>query len=308
MDLFTWVPRGARLGSQPPSVAPERVDAYWEEFTVLAKPFAGTTESLEYLDWRAAQYPLFAELMELYGTHDDEVILDYGCGPGNDVVGFVAHTYARKVIGIDVSAKALELARRRLALHDAEGSRFELIKSTDAATTIPLADASVDFVNSGGVLHHTSHPQELLCELYRVLRPGGRAIIMVYNRDSLWYHLHAAYIKQVVEGAWTDMSADDAFQRTTDSEECPLARAYHPEAWSAMCRRAAFDPVEFVGGYLSLHELEIWTTYGKQAMADRRLGREHRKFLRALTVDAGGLPLYRGKHAGIGGVYKLRKA
>ncbi len=49
----------------------------------------------------------------------------YGCGPGNDLVGFLLWGHARQVIGIDISRKALELARRRLALHRIDGSQGE---------------------------------------------------------------------------------------------------------------------------------------------------------------------------------------
>src|SRR6267143_6200541 len=104
------------------------VDRYWGEFTVFAKPFRSTEESLANLEWRFGQYPLFREFMRLYGNHEDEVVLDYGCGPGNDVIGFLVHTRARKVIGIDVSSKALSLAARRIALHDIDPLRVDLIQ------------------------------------------------------------------------------------------------------------------------------------------------------------------------------------
>ena len=53
----------------------------------------------------------------MWGEHDGEVILDYGCGPGNDLVGYALYTGARRIVGVDVSPRALELARDRLALH-----------------------------------------------------------------------------------------------------------------------------------------------------------------------------------------------
>ena len=44
-------------------------------------------------------YPLFREFAHPWGDHDGEVVLDYGCGPGNDVTGFLLHTKAKRVIG-----------------------------------------------------------------------------------------------------------------------------------------------------------------------------------------------------------------
>src|SRR5262245_51935468 len=90
------------------------VDDYWTVHTVNSIPFRTATQSLEYLDWRFRDYPLFREMMGLYRPHDDAVVLDYGCGPGNDLVGYLVHSNAKKVIGIDVSMTALRLASHRL--------------------------------------------------------------------------------------------------------------------------------------------------------------------------------------------------
>lgn len=282
------------------------VDSYWSEHTVNSRPFRTARESEEYLVWRTSVYPKLKELMQLYGEHDDEVILDYGCGPGNDVTGFAIHTNARKVIGIDVSPKALALANHRLALHGVDPDRIELIQSSDSQTKVPLEDSSVDYINCAGVLHHTSDPLALLKEFHRILKPGSRACIMVYNRDSLWYHLFTAYERMIVQGAFKGLSVEEAFGRNTDGENCPIARCYSADEFIASCREAGFD-CEYAGGYLSDTELSSYKKYGKKALADKRLNDEHKEFIAALTFDAEGLPRFRHHYAGIGGVYWLRK-
>jgi SAM-dependent methyltransferase len=103
------------------------VEDYWEDHTVNSTPFATRRGSTRYLEWRFDEYPLFREFAGLWGEHHGEVVLDYGCGPGNDVVGFLLHTNAKQVIGMDVSRKALELARRRVALHKIPRERVRLI-------------------------------------------------------------------------------------------------------------------------------------------------------------------------------------
>jgi len=244
--------------------------------------------------------------MELYGKHDDEIILDYGCGPGDDVVGFLLYTNAKRVIGIDVSEKALRLARQRLELHKIDPERVELIRSWDSMVTTPLDDNAVDYIQCGGVLHHTSDPVAILREFYRVLRPGRWACVMAYNRNSLWFHLYTAYIKVVVENAFPGLDIEDAFAKNTDGEDCPIARAYLPQAFMDLSDSVGFKS-EFVGGYLSLHELRCLQEYGLSALGDPRLAEEHKEFLRNLTADENGYPTYKGKHAGIGGVYRLYK-
>jgi ubiquinone/menaquinone biosynthesis C-methylase UbiE len=283
------------------------VDAYWNEHTVNSTPFQSAEESLRYLEWRFEEYPLFREFMGLYGRHDGEVVLDYGCGPGNDLVGFLVHTAARKVIGLDVSAKALALARQRLALHAPDPARVELIQVTDASPAVPLPADCADYVYCEGVLQHTSNPAAILAEFHRILRPGGRACVMVYNRDSLWLHLYTAYVKQILEGAFAGLPIEEAFARNTDGQACPIARCYAGEEFAALCRGAGFA-AEFVGGYLSRWELTCLGRFGRQALEDDRLPAEHRAFLRELTHDPTGYPVYRGKHAGVGGVYRLAKA
>ena len=62
-----------------------------------------------------------------------------------------------------------------------------------------------------------------------------------------------------------------------------------------------------VGGYLSRRELEALKASWARATADDRLAPEHRAFLRELTFDFNGFPQYRGRHAGIGGTYRLRR-
>lgn len=280
------------------------VEAYWERHTVTSTAFRSAGESMRYLARRSEQYPLFEHLMELDADHSDDVVLDYGCGPGNDLVGFAVRGKARRVIGLDVSMRSLLLARGRLALHGLDSSHVELMQVSDSAPGIALATGSVDYLYCEGVLHHTTHPAEILSELKRVLRGGGRGHLMVYNRNSLWFHLYTAYRRQVVDGDFAGLSVDDAFQRSTDGEECPIARAYRPEDFAALCRDAGFR-VEFLGGYFASLELDLFRTMLEPAMADSRLAGEQREFLGKLTVGADGYPRYEGLYAGVGGVYRV---
>src|SRR5437016_1773300 len=61
------------------------VDRYWTAHTVNSTPFLTPKQSLRYLEGRFAEYPLFREFSGLYGAHVGEVVVDYGCGPGNDL-------------------------------------------------------------------------------------------------------------------------------------------------------------------------------------------------------------------------------
>jgi SAM-dependent methyltransferase len=244
--------------------------------------------------------------MELNADHSPDIVLDYGCGPGNDLVGFAVRGKARRVIGMDVSMRALLLARSRLALHGLDSSRVELIQVSDGEPRLPLAAGEIDYLYCEGVLHHTTHPDAILSELMRVLRAGGRGHIMVYNRHSLWFHLYTAYVRQIVDGAFPGLSADDAFQRNTDGEDCPIARAYRPEEFATLCRSAGLR-VSYLGGYFARQELALFKKTLPVALADPRLPAEQLEFMSKLIVDADGYPRYEGNYAGIGGVFSVAK-
>lgn len=242
--------------------------------------------------------------MGLWGDHEGETILDYGCGPGNDLVGFAVHARPARVIGVDVSPKALDLAARRLALHDLEPGLVELVQASDSSTELPLPDHNVDYVHCAGVLQHTSDPVAIMREFRRVLAPVGRACIMVYNRESVWLHLYTAYVRMIREGAFAGLSLEEAFARNTDGAACPIARCYRAEEFGEIAREAGFA-AKFRGGYLARDELEWLARYKDEAIASPRLAEEHKSFLRELERDDEGLPMFRGLHAGVGGVYDL---
>jgi ubiquinone/menaquinone biosynthesis C-methylase UbiE len=287
------------------SVQSTSVDAYWTGHTVNSTPFRSPRASERYLEWRFGEYPLFRQFMGLSERHDGQVVLDHGCGPANDLTGLLLYSGAARVIGVDASLTALRLARSRLALHQIAPGRCELVHCPDGAGSVPLGDASVDYIHSVGVLHHTSEPQRLLHEFARVLRPGGTGRIMVYNRDSVWFHLYTAYERMILEGAFPGIaSVEDAFRRNTDGPLCPISRCYRAEEFTEMCHAAGLR-AEWLGGYLSQRELQSLRDSWVAALVDGRLDAEHRGFLRSLTFDFNGYPMYRDRHAGIGNVFRF---
>jgi ubiquinone/menaquinone biosynthesis C-methylase UbiE len=282
------------------------VDEYWNDHTVTALPFKTADESARYLSWLYAEYPLSGELLGIWGSRDQQIVLDYGCGPGNGVVGFSLFTRAAKIIGMDISLKALRLTQSRLGLHSIDENRVSLIWISDSNATIPLENESVDFINCQGVLHHTSDPQAILKEFYRIGKPGSTCTIMVYNAESLYLHLYTAYEKMIVENAFPGLDLLEAFRKNTDGENCPISRWYAPSEFLEICRGAGFDAV-YEGGYFSRSELRALNRHRENCLSDERFADEHKDFMKNLTFDLRGYPQYKGKYAGIGGVYKLRR-
>src|SRR5215831_6346726 len=107
-------------------------------------------------------------------------LLEIGCGMGTDLLQFARG--GARVTGIDLTPRSIELSRRHLSLYG-EAGEF----SVADCESLPFADESFDVAYSNGVLHHTPDTAGAVREIYRVLRPGGQARVMLYHRDSLYY-------------------------------------------------------------------------------------------------------------------------
>lgn len=274
---------------------------YWTRHNVtLHRRFSTAEESLSYLAWRNDQYFGYSEKMPVTGQ-DDKVVLDYGCGPGHDLVGFGAYSRPARLIGCDVSSSSLNEARERLALH---GFACDLVLLDSAVSRIPLDDASVDYISCSGVIHHCVDPVAVLAEFRRVLRPDGAMRVMVYNYDSLWLHYYVAFVKVVEEQKYAGVDIREAFSRTTDGEDCPIARVYRPAEFIELATRVGLK-CEFSGAAVSAFEASIFNSRFR-AIMDHRLRQESRRFLSELEMDKRGLPVFRNHYAGVDGCYLLR--
>lgn len=105
------------------------------------------------------------------------VAADLGCGTGEVLQRMLEK--AREIIGVDGSARMLELAKRRFT---GESSRVSL--RIGDLEHLPLRDAEVDFVSVNMVLHHLSEPEAALKEARRVLRPHGRLMLADFDQHT----------------------------------------------------------------------------------------------------------------------------
>lgn len=278
--------------------------AYWTGHNVtLHRTFASAADSLAYFKWRNDQYFNYLELMPVTGF-DSKAVLDFGCGPGHDLVGFSAMSQPNRLVGADVSSTSLAEARARLAIH---GKNVELLQLDPRSSEIPLASGSIDHIHSSGVLHHTPDPLALLKELRRVLRPDGTMNVMIYNYDSVWLHLYVAYVKQILEGLYVGEDIRAAFRHTTDGVDCPISNVYRPDEWIALCNAAGFKG-GFSGAAVSLWECSLLGRYRFDACMREELPAESREFLLGLTLDSQGYPVHRGNYAGVDGCFRLSLA
>jgi len=177
-------------------------------------------------------------------------VLEIGCGLGTDGAQFAKA--GADYTGVDLTNAAIELARKRFQLFGLTG-KFQVAD----AENLDFPDESFDVVYSHGVLHHTPDIDAAVQEIHRVLKPGGRAIVMLYHRGSYNYRIGIRVLRRagagllktdtgiklinVLTGEPTEAlqeraammratngetSADQLLNESTDGAGNPLARVY----------------------------------------------------------------------------------
>jgi ubiquinone/menaquinone biosynthesis C-methylase UbiE len=100
-------------------------------------------------------------------------ILDVGCGTGS-LLADLARSGATSLAGVDLAPNILEVAHEKLA---AIGAKADL-HTADVEEPLPWASGSFDTATLTGTLHHFYRPGDALSAIHRVLRPGGRLLLI----------------------------------------------------------------------------------------------------------------------------------
>jgi SAM-dependent methyltransferase len=159
----------------------DEVREFWDR-SACGEVYADGTSLIERLEAQArARYELEPYLPEFARFRDGAGldVLEVGVGMGADHLEWAKQS-PRTLTGIDLTPRAVELTRQRLAAH---GLRSDV--RVGDAERLPFADESFDLVYSWGVLHHSPDTARAVDEVWRVLRPGGRARVMIYHRWSI---------------------------------------------------------------------------------------------------------------------------
>jgi ubiquinone/menaquinone biosynthesis C-methylase UbiE len=114
----------------------------------------------------------------------DQRILDIGCGTGVFAARVLERFPATRVWGVDLSDGMLRNCQARCRA--AEG-RFHLVQGN--CERLPFADDAFDVVTCMHSFHHFPRQDKAAAEMHRVLRPGGRLLIIDGDCDHLWGHL-----------------------------------------------------------------------------------------------------------------------
>ncbi len=245
------------------------VRRYWEEQPCgTGQPVTGdaTIHSREWYqrieDHRYRLEPFIHAIAQFTRYHGKR-LLEIGVGAGTDHLQWARA--GAECFGVDLTDAAIEITRQHLALYGL-GSTLQRVD----AETLPFEDASFDVVYSWGVIHHSSHPETIVSEVRRVLRPGGVFIGMVYARhspavlkvwirhallrgrpwrsfaDVIWHHVESigtkAYTPAEARALFSRFGHIELLRRITpyDTKGFPLVISqFFPDSWGwNLCFRA----------------------------------------------------------------------
>jgi ubiquinone/menaquinone biosynthesis C-methylase UbiE len=181
------------IGSNVHTFTPEEIAAFWEsnpcgsdfvEFKGFEQYF------IDYDSFRYAQLPYILDMLDRMDLQR-KMVLEIGPGQGSD---------ARQIIergaiytGVDLTEESIRRVRTRFELSNIEYRELRV----ENAEHLTSPDDSFDLVYSEGVLHHSPRIESIVAQIYRCLKPGGQAVIMLYHKDSLNYHFSIRLIRRL---------------------------------------------------------------------------------------------------------------
>ena len=157
-------------------------EEFWDELcgTSLAK-YLGITDRSEaslrrFDDFYLTYYPYLLRHVPV-SEMSGENVLEIGLGYGtlSQQIAAAGANYN----GLDIAKGPVDMVNERIRILGARGRAVQ-----GSMLTCPFPDGSMDRVVSIGCFHHTGNTQRCIDETFRVLKPGGYAHIMVYNRFS----------------------------------------------------------------------------------------------------------------------------
>ncbi|HLK88159.1 MAG TPA: methyltransferase domain-containing protein [Candidatus Binataceae bacterium] len=179
---------------------------------------------------------LLDDMVEISGVRPDWRVLDVACGPGFVALAFAAR--CRRVDGIDATDRLLARARdeaRRRAIANVAFMQGNVERMPFRAERFDLATCRFAF-------HHFAHPREVLAEMTRVLKPGGRMVIVDQTTSE-------------------DPAKSDYHNRVERLCDPSHARAIPVSEWDRMIADAGLE-VAHCGRLRTSYDIESWMAHG----------------------------------------------
>lgn len=151
-------------------------------------------------------------------------VLEIGTGNGSHAQLIAPD--AKSYTGIDITSYASENTQRRLNLFGLKGKVYQM-----DAEEMTFPDASFDFIWTWGVIHHSANTESIIKQIHRVLKPNGRAVVMVYYRSWWSYYFFGLIIGIFKKEFFKGKNVHQIIQSSTDGA---IARYYTFSSWKKM--------------------------------------------------------------------------
>jgi ubiquinone/menaquinone biosynthesis C-methylase UbiE len=176
----------------------------------------------KYMPWSEAPFDALIPFSSL-GNQD---VLEIGVGQGTHAQ--IIAPRCKSFTGIDLTEYASSMTASRFTLFDIPGRIVQM-----DAESMMFPDNSFDFIWSWGVIHHSANTHKILEEMHRVLRPDGRATVMVYHR-SWWHFYFGGLVRGIFRGQFRGKRGlHQVAQCATDGA---IARFYTSTEWQQTTR------------------------------------------------------------------------
>lgn len=176
-----------------------------------------------YLPWKKVPFDALID----FGALRNKDVLEIGVGLGS--VASLLAQYARTFTGIDITDYAVKGTQERMRILGLEARVLQM-----DAENLEFADNTFDFIWAWGVVHHASDTCNVFQQMRRVLKPQGRALLMVYRR-GFWNYYVIGILQAIFRGGFFRMGPlHKIMQNATDGA---LARFYSLSEWKALASR-----------------------------------------------------------------------
>ena len=261
--------------------------------------FQNIDSSLNFLYERNKKYNFIKKYFKL-NSFTGKIILDYGCGPGHDILNIALNSKFKKIYACDISHKIIKIAQSRCRLHKIKTS-FHLLEKDK---NIPFNNNYFDIINCNGVLQHIENDEKTLTQFKKILKKNGAIQIMIYNKNSIWFHLHAGFELPNKFLYFKYKEQKDIFRMSTDGFSCPISRCYTFDNFTKILDKCGL----YVERYLcDITQFEIQRLpLIKKAVESNLISEESRIFLKNLKFNKSGIPFFEDKIAGLNSFYNIR--
>ncbi|MCD6248852.1 MAG: bifunctional demethylmenaquinone methyltransferase/2-methoxy-6-polyprenyl-1,4-benzoquinol methylase UbiE [candidate division Zixibacteria bacterium] len=225
---------GGTPGNPQPPTAPSRHDVH-KMFDRIASRY----DLLNHLLSANIDKHWRQRVAQLLPDGDNLSVLDLACGTGDQLITLHETGRVGQGIGIDLAEKMLDVGRKKI-------SRLKLNSSlslqTGDAGKIPFGNDLYDTVTISFGIRNMTDVNQTLCEMYRVLKPGGRALILEFSlpANELLRNGYLFYLRHLLPKLGALISGDNAAYRYLNET---IETFPHGSAFCALMTNAGFKAV-----------------------------------------------------------------